>query len=81
MDKWTGQDSGTSLVCEGGMSNGSPMDVHWTGRTIPSGQRILMANLDMSAFGYMRAFSRTLSRLALSVLTLQDCIQGCTGLK
>ena len=24
------------------------MDIHWTGRTIPSGQRILMANLDMS---------------------------------
>ena len=25
------QDSGTSLVSEGGMSNGRPMDVHWTG--------------------------------------------------
>ena len=25
-----------------------PWDVHWTGGTIPSGQRILMANLDMS---------------------------------
>ena len=24
------------------------MDIHWTGGTIPSGQRILMANLDMS---------------------------------
>ena len=68
---WTGGlDSGTSLVCEGGTSNGHPMDVHctggldrtvgqawplrvgcdvrWTGRTFPSGQRILMANLDMS---------------------------------
>ena len=43
-----GLDSGTSLVSEGGMSNGRPVDVHWTGRTIPSGQRILMANLDMS---------------------------------
>ena len=30
------------------MSNGYPMDIHWTGGTIPSGQRILMANLDMS---------------------------------
>ena len=72
LDRWTGQDSGTSLVTEGGMSNGCPMDVHWTGGlgtslvseggmsngypmdihwtggTIPSGQRILMANLDMS---------------------------------
>ena len=27
LDRWTGQDSGTSLVSEGGMS----MDVHWTG--------------------------------------------------
>ena len=45
--RWRGQDSGTSLVSEGGMSNGHPMDVHWTGRTIPSGQKILMANLDM----------------------------------
>ena len=49
LDRWTGQDSGTSLVSEGGMSNGYPMDIHWTGGTIPSGQRILMANLDMSA--------------------------------
>ena len=48
LDRWTGQDSGTSLVGEGGMSNGCPMDVHRTGRTILSGQRILMANLDMS---------------------------------
>ena len=39
--EWTG------LVSEGGMSNGCPMNVHWTGRTIPSGQKILMANLDM----------------------------------
>ena len=31
LDRWTGQDSGTSLVCEGGMSNGCPVDVHWTG--------------------------------------------------
>ena len=31
LDRWTGQDSGTSLVSEGGMSNGCPMDVHWTG--------------------------------------------------
>ena len=31
MDRWTGQDSGTSLVSEGGTSNGRPMDVHWTG--------------------------------------------------
>ena len=31
MDRWTGRDSGTSLVSEGGMSNGCPMDVHWTG--------------------------------------------------
>ena len=38
----------TSLVSEGGMSNGRPMDVHWTGRTIRRGQRSLMANLDMS---------------------------------
>ena len=30
------------------MSNGYPMDIHWTGGTIPSGQRILMAKLDMS---------------------------------
>ena len=48
LDKTVGQDSGTSLVSEGGMSNGRPVDVHWTGRTIPSGQRISMANLDMS---------------------------------
>ena len=48
LDRWTGWDSGTSLVSEGGMSNGRPVDVHWTGGTIPSGQRILMANLDMS---------------------------------
>ena len=31
LDRWTGQDSGTSLVSEGGMSNGSPHDVQWTG--------------------------------------------------
>ena len=48
LDSWTGQDSRTSLVSEGGMSNERPMDVQWTGRTILSGQRILMANLDMS---------------------------------
>ena len=48
LDRWTGWDSETSLVSEGGMSNGRPVDVHWTGRTIPSGQMILMANLDMS---------------------------------
>ena len=44
----TGQDSRTSLLSEGGMSSGHPIDIHWTGRTIPGGQRILMANLDMS---------------------------------
>ena len=49
LGRWTGQDSGTSLVSEGGMSNGCPVDVHWTGRTILSRQRILMANLNMSA--------------------------------
>ena len=49
LDRWTGLVSETSLVSEGGMSNGHPMDIHWTGGTIPSGQRILMANLDMSA--------------------------------
>ena len=48
LDRWIGQDSGTSLVSEGGMSSGCPMDVHLTDRTITSGQRILMANLDMS---------------------------------
>ena len=31
LDRWTGQDSGTSLVSEGGMSNGHPVDIHWTG--------------------------------------------------
>ena len=31
LDRWTGQDCGTSLVSEGRMSNGCPMDVHWTG--------------------------------------------------
>ena len=31
MDRWTGHDSGTSLVSEGGMSNGCPSDVQWTG--------------------------------------------------
>ena len=31
LDRWTGQDSGTSLVSEGEMSNECPMDVHWTG--------------------------------------------------
>ena len=41
---------------EGGMFSGHPMDIHWTGRTVPSGQRILMVNLDMSVTlfgGYM----------------------------
>ena len=48
---WT--DSGTSLVR---MSSGHPMDIHWTGRIIPSGQRILVVNLDTSVTlfgGYM----------------------------
>ena len=45
LDRWTGQDSGTSLISEGGMSNGRPVDVHWTGKTIPGRQRILMENL------------------------------------
>ena len=31
LDRWTGQDSGTSLVSEGRMSNGRSMDVQWTG--------------------------------------------------
>ena len=31
LERWTGQDSGTSLVSEGGMSNGHLMDIHWTG--------------------------------------------------
>ena len=31
MDRWTGHDSETSLVCQGGMSNGCPMDVDWMG--------------------------------------------------
>ena len=31
LDRWTGQDSGTSLVSEGGMSSGCPSD-KWTGR-------------------------------------------------
>ena len=57
LDRWTGQDSGTSLVGEGGMSNGCPMDVHWTGRTIPSRQRILMANLDMSVIHTLQRYS------------------------
>ena len=97
LDRWTSQDSETSLVSEGGVShrcsmdvywtggldrtvgqakggisNGSPVDIHWTGRldmtvgqpwsvrvgcpmdvpwtgrTILSGQRTLMANLEMS---------------------------------
>ena len=39
---------GTTLVSEGGMSSGDPMDVQWIGRTTPNGQRILMANLDMN---------------------------------
>ena len=49
MVQWTGQTVGQAWS-EGGMSSGHPMDIHWTGRTIPSGQRILMANLDMSVF-------------------------------
>ena len=48
MDKWIGHNSGTSLVSEGSMSNGCCMNVYWTGWTIPSGQMILMVNLDMS---------------------------------
>ena len=48
LDRWTGQDSGISLVSEGGMSNERPVDVHWTGGTIPGRQRILMANLGTS---------------------------------
>ena len=31
LDRWTGQNSKTSLVSEGGMSNGHLMDIHWTG--------------------------------------------------
>ena len=45
LDRWTGQDS---LISEGEMSNGHPVDVHWTGKTIPGRQRILMANLGTS---------------------------------
>ena len=48
LDRWIGHHSGTSLVSEGGMSSGRPMDIHLTDRTITSGQRISMANLDMS---------------------------------
>ena len=58
LDRWTGRDSGTSLVSEGGMSNGYPMDIHWTGGTIPSGQRTLMANLDMSGLSSGHAAER-----------------------
>ena len=46
-DRWTGQNSSTSLVSKGGMFTGRAMDVHWTGRTIPNGQKILMAKLDI----------------------------------
>ena len=60
LDRWTGQDSGTSLVSEGGMSNECPMDVHWTGRTILSGQRILMANLDMTVKLWSYVFDKLL---------------------
>ena len=41
------------------MSNGHPVDIHWTGGTIPSGQRILMANLDMSVAGCRMALVGT----------------------
>ena len=55
MVQWTGQTVGQAWS-EGGMFSGHPMDIHWTGRIIPSGQRILMVNLDMSVTlfgGYM----------------------------
>ena len=32
MDMWTGEDSGTNLVSDSGMSKRRPMGVHWTGR-------------------------------------------------
>ena len=53
LDRWTGQDSGTSLVSQGWDVQRTSMDVHWTGRTVLSGQRILMANLDMSVLAYL----------------------------
>ena len=67
LDRWTGQDSGTSLVSEGGISNGRPMDVHWTGRTILSGQRILMANLDMSGF-FVNEVDQSIIQVLLTTL-------------
>ena len=33
LERWIGQESETSLVSEGGMSNDHSMNVHWTGRT------------------------------------------------
>ena len=65
LDRWTGQDSGTTLISEDGMSNGCPVDVHWTGKTIPSGQRILMANLGMSDTSTNRGtyFSKIISKV------------------
>ena len=30
LDKWIGQDSGTSQASEGEKSNGYPMGIHWT---------------------------------------------------
>ena len=51
------------------MSNGRPVDVHWTGGTIPSGQRILMANLDMSALKQLLAsFPLFFVRFAFSII-------------
>ena len=41
---WTGELDRTGQAWS--VRVGCGMDVYWTGRTIPSGQRILMANLD-----------------------------------
>ena len=64
MVQWTGQTVGQAWS-EGGMSSGHPMDIHWTGRTIPSGQRILMANLDMSG-GRKKNVSEQVEHLGIS---------------
>ena len=69
---WTGgldRTVGQAWSVMGGMSNGCPMDVHWTGRTILSGQRILMANLDMSVFSVQCAVCIQKCTIGFKVLT------------
>ena len=51
LDRTVGQAWSVRVECPMdilGTSWGHPGDIHWAGKTIPNGQRILMANSDMS---------------------------------